>query len=47
MALLLFGLGIYAPKDVLSAPGLVQMMCAATKQDMLGWGVSRPQVIKS
>lgn len=46
MALLLFSLGIYAPKGVLRALGLIPMLYIATKQDKLEQGVSQPQVIK-
>lgn len=46
MALLLFRLGMYAPKGVLRALGLVQMLCAAAEHITLGQGVSHPQVIK-
>lgn len=46
MALLLFSLGIYAPKGVSRALGLIQMLYTATKQDKLEQGVSHPQVIK-
>lgn len=46
MALLLFSLGIYAPKGVPRALGLVQMLYTATQQDELEQGVAHPQVIK-
>lgn len=46
MALLLFRLGIYAPKGVWRALGLVQMLHAATKQDKLGREFLIPRLLR-
>lgn len=46
MALLLFSLGIYAPKGVWRALGLIQMLCTATERDRLEHGVPPLRVIK-
>jgi hypothetical protein len=46
MALLLFSSGIYAPKGVLRALGLILRLYTATQHDKLEQGASHPQIIK-
>lgn len=46
MALLLFRLGIYAPRGVLRALGLVQTLRAATQRGGLGPGFLIPRLLR-